>query len=169
METRNCQNCKQNFTIETEDFNFYEKIKVPPPTWCPECRLVRRLMWRNEHSLFRRPNGTPGSSGEHISIYHPEAKITTYDKDFWWSDKWDPFDYGVEYDFSRPFFEQFKELLEKVPHIALFDSKSINARFCNFTIEMKNSYLLTATWSSEDSMYSNRLANCKFMHDSYIC
>ena len=33
-ETKNCQNCKKDFTIESEDFAFYEKIKVPPPTWC---------------------------------------------------------------------------------------------------------------------------------------
>jgi len=43
-ETKNCQNCKKDFTIEPEDFNFYEKIKVPPPTFCPECRLQRRIL-----------------------------------------------------------------------------------------------------------------------------
>ncbi|OGJ01370.1 hypothetical protein A3I95_00050 [Candidatus Nomurabacteria bacterium RIFCSPLOWO2_02_FULL_44_12] len=168
-ETKKCVNCQKNFTIEEEDFNFYEKIKVPPPTWCPECRLIRRLAWRNEHSLFKRPNGTPGSTGTHISIYNPEEKITTYDKEFWWSDKWEPLDYGRDYDFSKPFFQQFKELLERVPHIAFFDSKSINARFCNFTVELKNCYLITAAWRCEDSMYGNRLYECKFTHDSYIC
>jgi hypothetical protein len=33
-----CQNCKKDFTIELDDFRFYEKIKVPPPTFCPEYR-----------------------------------------------------------------------------------------------------------------------------------
>ena len=168
-ENKICQNCKKNFTIEPEDFNFYEKIKVLPPTWCPECRLVRRLVWRNEHSLFRRPNGTPGSNDSHISIYHPEAKIISYDKEMWYGDKWNPCDYGTEYDFSQPFFEQFKELLERVPHMSFFESRSVNSRFCNMTVGMKNSYLVTATWASEDSMYSNRLFHCKFTHDSYIC
>jgi hypothetical protein len=169
METRNCQNCKADFKIEKEDFNFYEKIKVPPPTWCPECRLLRRLVWRNEHSLFKRPNSAPGEEESIISIYHPDAKIISYDKDTWWSDKWDPCSYGAEYDFNRPFFEQFKELMARVPHIALFDSKSVNARYCNMTVEMKDSYLVSATWASENSMYSNRLWRCKYTHDSYIC
>ena len=40
-ENRICQNCKSEFIIEPEDFNFYEKIKVPAPTWCPECRMIR--------------------------------------------------------------------------------------------------------------------------------
>jgi len=29
-EARTCQNCKTQFTIAPEDFQFYEKIKVPP-------------------------------------------------------------------------------------------------------------------------------------------
>jgi hypothetical protein len=33
METKICQNCKKNFIIEPDDFGFYEKIKVPPPTF----------------------------------------------------------------------------------------------------------------------------------------
>ena len=32
-ETKNCQNCKQDFTIDPDDFGFYEKIKIPPPTF----------------------------------------------------------------------------------------------------------------------------------------
>ena len=60
LETQNCQNCKQNFTIEKEDFTFYEKIssnsggKVPPPTWCPECRLIRRFSFQNTWNLSWR-------------------------------------------------------------------------------------------------------------------
>jgi hypothetical protein len=53
-ETRICQNCKNKFTINQEDFNFYKKIKVPPPTFCPECRFQRRLSWRNERSLYHQ-------------------------------------------------------------------------------------------------------------------
>src|SRR3989338_8176979 len=90
-----CQNCKKDFTIESEDFNFYEKIKVPPPSWCPECRLVRRLVWRNEHSLFRRKNGAPGRIDEPlISIFHPDENVITFDKETWWGDSWDLCDYG---------------------------------------------------------------------------
>jgi len=55
-EIKNCQNCKKDFTVEPEDFNFYEKIKVPPPTFCPECRLVRRMLWRNEGLAPKRAN-----------------------------------------------------------------------------------------------------------------
>ena len=29
IEKRNCQNCKNDFVIDSDDFGFYEKIKVP--------------------------------------------------------------------------------------------------------------------------------------------
>ena len=51
---RVCQNCKKNFVIEQEDFNFYDRIKVPPPTFCPECRFQRRMAWRNDRTLYKR-------------------------------------------------------------------------------------------------------------------
>ena len=59
-ETKQCQNCKQDFTIEPDDFGFYEKMKVSIPTWCPDCRMVRRLVWRNERNLFRRKDALTG-------------------------------------------------------------------------------------------------------------
>ena len=56
-ETKSCQNCQKDFTIEPDDFAFYEKMKVPAPTFCPECRLQRRLAWRNEKSFYERTCG----------------------------------------------------------------------------------------------------------------
>lgn len=47
-----CQQCHKNFTIAQEDFNFYEKMKVPAPTWCPECRMIRRFTSQNAPYLF---------------------------------------------------------------------------------------------------------------------
>ena len=130
-----CQNCQKDFTIEPEDFGFYEKIKVPPPTWCPECRMIRRMNFRNERSLYKQNCDLCKKSI--FSMYDPKDKYIVYCNDCFNSDKWNPVDCGQDYDFSRSFFEQHKELSEKVPHIALFDSKSVNARFCNMTVEMK--------------------------------
>ena len=102
-------------------------------------------------------------------IYPPDKKMRVYDQDFWWSDKWDALAYGRSYDFSRPFFQQFKELLEETPLVALFDSKSTDCHYCNATVEHKNCYLVTAGWNNEDSIYSNRISFCKNTVDSYVC
>ncbi len=108
METKTCQNCKQNFTIETEDFLFYEKIKVPPPTFCPTCRMKRRTNFRNLCSLYRWYCDLCGRSI--IAMYHTEETAPIYCSECWNSDKWDATSYGQDYDFSRPFFEQWNDL-----------------------------------------------------------
>src|SRR3989344_2055834 len=87
LETRVCQNCKNSFTIEPEDFLFYEKISVPPPTFCPECRLIRRLAWRNEKSLYRR--SCDKCKKDIISVFHRDGGLTVYCSACWWSDDWD--------------------------------------------------------------------------------
>src|SRR3990167_2648133 len=104
-EKRICQNCQQNFVIEPEDFLFYAKIKVPPPTWCPECRMIRRMVFYNQYKLFRRRDDA--SRKEIFSGIPSAAPLKVYEHDYWWSDKWDSIAYGREYDFSKPFFEQF--------------------------------------------------------------
>jgi len=168
-QKRTCQNCGQEFTIESDDFGFYEKMKVPAPTFCPDCRLQRRLAQRNERSLHRRKCDAPGHAENIISIYAPNRKLVVYDQDYWWSDSWDASQYGQEYDFSKPFFEQFHELLNRTPLIALFDSKSVDSQFCNITVEHKNCYLVSAGWGNEDSMYGNRISYCKNSMDCYVC
>jgi len=112
-ETKICQNCKKQFAIEPEDSQFYEKISVPAPTFCPECRMQRRLAWFNLINLYKRKCDLCGKDS--ISMYAPEAPYKVYCPRCWWSDNWDSFAYGRDYDFSRPFFEQFNELLHEVP------------------------------------------------------
>ena len=98
-ETRICQNCKKDFTIEPDDFLFYEKIKVPPPTFCPKCRRQRRMTWRNDWHLFKKKDA---HTGEEIFSFLPEeSPVKIYDRGYWISDAWDPIDYGQDYDFSN--------------------------------------------------------------------
>lgn len=166
-ETKQCQNCKHGFVIEPDDFMFYGKMKVPPPTFCPECRLQRRMAFRNELVLHRKESAATGK--EIISIFRPDSPIKVYEQEAFYSDDWDPMVYGTDYDFSKPFFTQFKELMLKTPTIALFDSKSTNSSYCNVTVEHKNCYLSSAGWTNEDCMYLNRGAGNKNSLDLYIC
>src|SRR4051812_28395712 len=116
-EARACASCKNQFTIEPEDFTFYERIQVPPPTRCPDCRQQRRYAWRNERVLYRRNCDLCGKST--VTIYSPNKPFKVYCPPCWWSDNWSALDYGCDFDFSRPFFEQFHELQLQVPRIAL--------------------------------------------------
>ncbi len=165
---KNCQNCKDDFEIESEDFVFYEKIKVPPPTFCPECRMIRRFLWRNERALYRRPCDAPEHSEEIISMYSPDMPGVVFDQKYWWTDGWDPLEYGKEYDFEVPFFTQFKELREKTPLLALANVNSTNSEWCNPGVDNKNCYLSFAATKNENSNYCNRIASCRDSSDIYL-
>src|SRR3989344_483001 len=138
-ETRDCQNCKKPFVIELDDFGFYERIQVPPPTFCPRCRDQRRMTFRNERSLYRRKCDLCGKNI--IARFSPDKPYPVYCRECWWSDKWDPKSFGKNYDFSRPFFEQFKELLYSIPQVALITSNTVNSDWVNQETDDKNCYL----------------------------
>jgi hypothetical protein len=165
-ETRVCQNCKNSFTIEPDDFSFYEKIKVPPPTFCPECSHQRRFAWRNTHSLYNRVDSVTGKNL--ISIYSPDKKLNVVDQKYWWSDAWDPFDYGSEYDFSKTFFSQWKHLYSTIPLQALSNSKAVNSDYCNVAEESYDCYLISACWKNERTMYSDSIVEVKDSSDLYV-
>jgi len=153
-ENRICQNCRGQFTIEQEDFNFYEKIKVPPPTFCPECRMIRRMAWRNDITFYNRNCHLCGK--EIISLYHKEKPYTVYCNKCWWSDKWDPIKYGRDFDFSKSFFEQFRELQNEVPLPSLFNDDGIGSVNCEYTENVtfaKNCYMVSMSWFAKDCLY----------------
>ncbi len=164
-ENRICQNCKKDFVIEPEDFNFYEKIRVPPPTFCPECRLVRRMSWRNVRNLYKTPCGAPSHGENMISTYSQDKPFLVYDQKYWWSDEWDPLDFGMEYDFSVPFFTQFRNLLEKVPLPNLSNLNPVNTDYTNVTINSKNCYLTFSAADNENCYYSEGIRKCKHCSD----
>ena len=164
-----CQNCKKDFTIEPEDFNFYEKIKVPPPTFCPECRFQRRLMFRNERSLYRIKCDLCKKSI--LSTFSKDSSRTIYCQSCWWSDKWNPLNYGLEYNSKKPFFEQLGYLLHKIPLVALGNNYPtlVNSEYVNETGYAKNCYLIFDADYCENVLYSSRLSLIKDSMDVLNC
>ena len=163
-ETKTCQNCKSSFTIEPEDFQFYERVKVPPPTFCPDCRLQRRLAFRNERSLYKDTCDLCKKS--FVSMYSPDKPFTVYCKECWYSDNWDPLAYGKEYDWDKPFFAQFRELMLKVPRIGIMHiHTNVNADYANYVAEDKNVYLSYSVIFSENVYHSRNVDKCKDIFD----
>ena len=129
IETKVCKQCQIDFSITDKDLEFYEKVSpifdgekqpIPAPTLCPRCRAQRRLTFRNERNLYKRKCDATGE--DIISIYSPDSPYKIYNANFWWSDRWDPMSYGRDFDFSRPFFDQFKELLLDIPKASFMSS-----------------------------------------------
>jgi len=163
---KTCQNCKTDFIIEGEDLGFYKKIDVPPPTFCPECRRQRRLTWRNDINLYSRSCGLCKKSI--VSIYSPNKPSPVYCQKCWWSDQWDPKDYAKDYDFSKPFFVQFKELYDSVPALALVNDDGIGSVNCEYTQDFafsKNCYMSFIGWKAEDCLYDHYVVGGKELVD----
>ena len=165
-ENKKCQNCQADFQIEPEDFKFYKKMKVPPPTFCSECRLMRRLTFRNERSLYKRKCDL--CKKDMISIYHQKTSHPVYCQKCWWSDDWDRVGYGRHYDFDKLFFEQFRELMIKVPKVNLIKAgRNINSEYTNIVDGLKNCYLVVEAGADEDCMYSGYIEYSKNVLDSF--
>lgn len=172
-ETKNCQNCKKDFTIEPEDFKFYEKIKVPSPTFCPECRFQRRMSFRNERHLYKR---TCDLCKENIiALYSKDAVFPVYCNKCWYGDGWDARSFAKNYDASINFFKQWHELMLQVPRPSLIEESNINCHYVNYSGGSRNCYYIVGCDKDEDCAYvyrtfkSKNSYDCFGLQDSNLC
>jgi len=165
-EIKNCKKCKEDFVVTENDLLFYEKIRVPTPTLCPQCRYVRRLLDRNEYNFYKR---TCDATGKNIiSIYKPEAPFPVYAQDYWKSDEFDATEYGRDFDFSRPFFEQYEELRRSVPHLAMVNWNSPGSEYTNQANNNRDCYMLVTSANCDKCMYGSWCGACYFVADCYM-
>ncbi|MBI3626794.1 hypothetical protein HY224_01990 [Candidatus Uhrbacteria bacterium] len=83
------------------------------------------------------------------------------------SDKWDPATYGRDYDFSKPFFTQLKDLQRAVPRVSLSQENAVNSDWINYERNAKNCYLDVGGEETEDCAYTTYALNSKVILDSY--
>jgi hypothetical protein len=158
-----CTNCKNHFILDKEELNFYEKMGVPVPGLCPDCRLQERMIFRNERTLYKRKPDFSDLSQERgiISVFSPDSDQRVYGHKTWWGDSWDALSYGQDIDFNRPFFEQLKTLWKNVPDVALMNINSVNSDYCSITEGNKNCYLVIGGDFNENVMYSSFTFNTR--------
>jgi ribosomal protein S27AE len=76
FETKTCQNCKAQFTIESEDFEFYERMKVAVPELCTQCGVEQVMALRNERHLYR--GKCIKCSKTTLSMYSSDSSYAVY-------------------------------------------------------------------------------------------
>ncbi len=182
IETKICRHCGNGFNITNADEDYLEKLSptiagtrfpLPHPSMCPDCRKIQRLAWRNEKNIFKRKCDFSGK--DIIAIYPPDSPFIIYDEDIWKSDVWDAKTYGKDFDFSRWFFEQFWELIQKVPLASRALMNPVNSDYCNAWTALKNCYLIFSANICEDDLYcvdivsSNSCVDCFGIIDSENC
>lgn len=110
-------------------------------------------------------------------MYSDDKPHIVIDDREWWSESFDARTCARDYDFSRPFFEQFQELLlaTPLPHLHRDFSRMQNSNYCNAATGLKNCYLCMAADEAEDTYYSfkiTKLKNCidvSYTKDSELC
>jgi len=164
-----CIKCKNGFEITEQDSLYYAKVTAPDPTSCPPCRDRARLVFRNERYYYPRTCDLCGKSM--IAVYDPQYINNVYCHACWWSEKWDSKKFGLSFDFNRPFFDQYKELLISVPKLAMMNDNGTGSENCEYTYDIsrgKNCYLVLSSWFMQDCMYSFQLNRVKDCTDCYF-
>jgi hypothetical protein len=168
MNTKNqlsktCVDCKNEFVVDSGDLLLYEKVGLKIPEQCFFCRFKQYFaFWA--FGKFRK--GISDLSGESlITVLPTKPRYPIYKSHEWWSDTWDPFSFGQDYDSKRSFFEQLKELQEKIPRPHQTGENSTNCDWCDDVWESKNCYLSRSVFKCENLSYGYRVVECKDSFD----
>lgn len=158
-QERVCRLSGKKFYIRREDIDFYKKIGVALPTLCLDERLRRKFAFSSS-GLFYNISDFTGK--KIVSMYLPNKEIKVYEHNIWFSDQWDPMEYGVDFNIEGSFFDQYKELNWRVPKFALFtDETNENSDYTNNSVRLKNCYLVFNSLDGEDCYYTRTLLNSK--------
>ncbi|MBU1152130.1 hypothetical protein KJ632_04885 [Patescibacteria group bacterium] len=136
-----------------------KKFEIPMWDLEPDERLRRRVAHRNERFIYRTASAIDGKPL--VSIYSPDKPYKIYSLDYWFSDNWDPMDYGRDFDFGSGFFEQFNELCLAVPRANMMTMQNENSEYTTGTGFCRNCYLINSSEHCEDCYYGKLLQTCK--------
>lgn len=176
MSEKKCQQCFSEFRLSQDDLDFLDRIspsfagtrfQIPLPRLCPNCRLRRRLVFRNERSLYKRRCDHSGKMI--VSAYSPDKSVTVYENDTWWGDAWDPLSFGRDYDPDVPFFKQFRELVYQTPLVNLLNTQSENSVYTHNATYNKDCYMLFCGSYNQSCLYCYWIQNSTDCVDCFGC
>jgi hypothetical protein len=158
-----CIDCQKEFIVDGGDLTLYEKVGLKIPDQCFFCRFKQySAFW--PFGKFRK--GVSDLSGESfITVLPNNSRYPIYKLHEWWGDGWDAMTYGVDYDPQRPFFDQLKELQEKIPRPHQTGENSVGCDWCDDVWNSKNCYLSRSLSKCENISYSYRVVETKDSFD----
>lgn len=115
------------------------ELAIPFPTIHPLEQLRRMYSFTNYYNLHHEKSAFSGKPL--LSRYDSTlgTKLCTVDE--FWSDQIDNTQFGRDYDFSRPFFEQWKELYRDCYMLPLNNFNAEGSLYVNGTRNVKDCYL----------------------------
>lgn len=116
------------------------------------------MAWRGKDYFFR-PCSKTGK--QCISIYPPDEEMVTYSADAFYAPDWTGLEFGRDFDFNRPFFEQFFEFWYSTPKQI---ANAYNNENCDYLINAhrnKSCYLVDEIDVSRDCYYGYNIQHCE--------
>src|SRR3989338_817662 len=149
---RICRFSGEKFYIRPEDVEFYKRMRVPLPTLSPNERHRLKLAFFNSFNLFKVKSAYSGKTV--IAAAPPNTPYKIWEHKIWFSDAWDPMEYGRAYDGGGSFFRQFHGLTLDIPRPDLYvDPASVNSDYTHNSLKLKNCYFVFESVESEDCLY----------------
>lgn len=173
VEKRECRNCGVSFPIFARDKNFYARVEVPFPTWCPDCRRLRRHGHVNDYVYYSRT--CDQCAKRFVSTFPAESPYRVICQQCWYAEERDDKAEGRVYEPSRTFFEQFDELMRSAPQMGILAINTENSDYCESIADCKNCYLISECSNCEDSLYAywiQRTRDCVdncYLHECERC
>ena len=162
-----CEHCNKDFIITDMEQSLGQKIGLELSTLCSNCLLKQHLsFWL--FGKFRKCKSD--LSGDNlITVLSENSRYPIYSLKEWHGDKWEALDFGINYNSDRLFFDQLKELQEKIPHPHQNGSNNYNCDYCDDVWNSKNCYLSRSMEECEDLLYSYRNLKVKNSIDVALC
>ncbi|MBI5412343.1 hypothetical protein HZA43_04200 [Candidatus Peregrinibacteria bacterium] len=170
---KSCSQCLSSFEVIDADRQFYQKMDVPEPTWCPRCRHMRRHGHINDYAFYRRPCDRCGQ--DFVSTLPKESDYVIYCQSCWCAEDRDCRAPGRAYDFNRSFFSQFDALMHAAPQLGIVGTGNENCDYCESTAHCRNCYLISESSNCEDSFFcywiqkSKDCIDCSYLHECERC
>lgn len=134
-----------------EYLQLQQKFGVPLHGLTAEQIRFFHYAFRNEINVFFRPCDLTGE--KIISQFPAGGPFKIFRHDLWWSNDFEVA--ASDYDPTRPFFEQFRNLQLQVPRMSIAgDSTLENSSFSNASNRCKNCYMVFGTGDCEDCFYT---------------
>ena len=143
----------------------HELFNVPLTGLTSEQTRFFHYAFRNEINVFRR---TCDYSGEKfLSQFPPDSPYKVYKHEIRWGENFDVA--SRDYDPSRSFFQQFHELQLEIPRMGtVVDNTVENSPYINCVTRCRDCYMIFASGTCEDCLYSINLERSKTTMEASI-
>lgn len=156
-----------SFETSEQERKLYALFDLPVSDMHPFLRFVMRFAHGNNWSLYWT---TDMRSGKKIlSCYDPKEFPKIVEHAYWMSNEFDAREYGRDIDFSRPFFEQYFEMVREVPRPNVTILNCENVEYANHVFWSKSCYLCFICFYCENVLCSFRARKCRESMYAFNC